>query len=192
MARDAAFAFGYPHLLDGWQKAGAEVLVFSPLEGEAVPINADAVFLPGGYPELYAGQIAGNTAFLASLRSAADRSVPIYGECGGYMVLGDALFDADNTMHKMAGLLPVVTSFAERKRHLGYRRARLLAHSAFLGAEGQRFATHEFHYTTLQSGAEGQNVFEIEDALGESLGTVGHTRNSVTGSYLHIIDRNAS
>ena len=189
VARDAAFAFVYPHLLDGWRNAGAEVLVFSPLAGAAVPDDADAIFLPGGYPELYAAEITANASFLARLRSAAERGVPIYGECGGYMVLGDALVDGEGTSHRMAGLLPVVTSFAQRKRHLGYRRARLVQASAFLGAAGQSFATHEFHYTTLQSGAEGQSVFEIEDALGERLGTVGHTRGSVTGSYLHIIDR---
>ncbi len=94
VALDAAFAFAYPHLLDGWRRTGATVLPFSPLAGEAVPSGADAVFLPGGYPELHAAEIAANTAFLSSLRMAAENDVPIYGECGGYMVLGDALVDA--------------------------------------------------------------------------------------------------
>ncbi len=189
MLDDAAFAFAYPHILDGWRRAGAEVLTFSPLDGDAAPTGADAVFLPGGYPELHAGRLAANRSFLVGLTAAAARGIPIYGECGGYMVLGEALIDAQGTSHAMAGLLPVVTSFEQRKRHLGYRRARLLQPSAFLGTAGQRFATHEFHYTALVGGDEGRSVFDMEDALGEELGKGGHQRGSVTGSYLHIIDR---
>ena len=81
--------------------------------------GADAVFLPGGYPELHAGTLAANRHFLDGLRHAPTGL--IYGECGGYMVLGDALIDADGQAHDMAGLLPLTTSFARRKLHLGYR-----------------------------------------------------------------------
>ncbi|MEM6695243.1 MAG: cobyrinate a,c-diamide synthase, partial [Pseudomonadota bacterium] len=116
LAQDAAFAFAYPHLLADWRAQGAEICLFSPLADQSVP-EADLIFLPGGYPELYAGQLAAANTFLTSLRDAAQSS-EIYGECGGYMVLGDGLTDADGTRHAMAGLLPLETSFAERALHL--------------------------------------------------------------------------
>ena len=127
VARDRAFSFIYPHVLDGWRKAGVEISFFSPLADEAPAADADAVYLPGGYPELHAGQIAANARFLAGLRGAAAAGHPILGECGGYMVLGQALTDAEGQCHAMAGLLPVETSFAQRRLHLGYRRAATLA-----------------------------------------------------------------
>ena len=95
VARDEAFAFAYPLTLDGWRRAGAELSTFSPLAGEASAAGADAIYLPGGYPELHAGRIAAARGFLDGLRAAADRGAVIYGECGGYMVLGEHLIDAD-------------------------------------------------------------------------------------------------
>src|SRR6185437_10457239 len=105
IARDRAFSFLYPHLLDQWRSAGAEILTFSPLADEAPDPSADSIWLPGGYPELHAGTLANNPCFFDGLRQAAARSVPIHGECGGYMVLGQGLEDAEGRRHAMAGLL---------------------------------------------------------------------------------------
>ena len=121
VARDDAFSFVYPSVLRGWRDAGAEVFFFSPLADEAPDRGADAVYLPGGYPELHAGRLAACERFLGALRQAAQDGKAIYGECGGYMVLGEALTAADGRVHRMAGLLPLATSFAERRLHLGYR-----------------------------------------------------------------------
>jgi len=88
LAQDAAFSFTYPHLLKGWREAGAEILPFSPLADEGPSASADAIWLPGGYPELHAGRLASNTGFLKGVRSFAE-SKPVHGECGGYMVLGE-------------------------------------------------------------------------------------------------------
>ena len=90
IARDEAFAFAYPHMLDGWRNAGAELTFFSPLKNEA-PAKAEAIFLPGGYPELHAGTLAANQIFMNGIRSFRGL---VYGECGGYMTLGDGLIDA--------------------------------------------------------------------------------------------------
>ena len=125
LAQDRAFSFMYPHLLRQWRDAGAEIIPFSPLADEAPDAAADAVWLPGGYPELHAGTLAAAHDFRSGLRTLAGRSVPIHGECGGYMVLGRGLEDADGVRHEMTGLLGLETSFATRKLHLGYRRARL-------------------------------------------------------------------
>jgi len=184
VARDLAFAFSYRHLLEGWRAQGAELSFFSPLADEAPVADADAVYLPGGYPELHAGVLADALHFRTGMTTASARGTRIYGECGGYMVLGDGLIDADGHTHAMLGLLPVVTSYASRKRHLGYRRLRSRAPDLFAGA----LTAHEFHYSTVVSEGAGDRLFDAEDALGESLGAVGLRRGTVAGSYMHLID----
>lgn len=188
VARDIAFAFAYPPLLAGWSAAGAELSFFSPLADEAPAPDADAVYLPGGYPELHAGKLAGHSRFLEGLRGAAAHGAAIYGECGGYMVLGRGLADASGARHAMAGLLPVETSFAERRRRLGYRTA-VLAADGPLGKTGARFRGHEFHYATILDEGEGAPLFTAADADGAALGPTGRIAGRVMGSFLHLIDR---
>jgi len=184
LADDIAFSFSYPHLLDDWQAAGAEIRRFSPLRNDPVP-PADLVFLPGGYPELHAARLSLADVFLNSLRNAAQQA-DIYGECGGYMVLGEGLVDADGTRHAMAGLLPLETSFADTRLHLGYRRV-----SAAGGSFPGTWAAHEFHYSTALS-ERGPRLFQAEDAEGNRLEPMGLIRGRVSGSYAHLIDRFSS
>ena len=179
IAQDAAYAFSYPHLLQDWSSAGADIRLFSPLADEPAP-QADLIYLPGGYPELFAGQLAANTAFLTSLRES---KAQIYGECGGYMTLGRTLTDQDGNVHQMAGLLPLETSFAKRKLNLGYRNL-----TAQKGAFAGVWKGHEFHYaTTLQ--AQGAPLFQATDAEGTPLEAMGLIQNNVSGSFAHIIDQ---
>lgn len=187
VASDAAFSFLYPHLEAGWRAAGAEILPFSPLADEAPPDAADACWLPGGYPELHAGRLAGASRFLDGLRAFA-RTRPVHGECGGYMVLGRSLEDADGTTHAMAGLLPVATSYRKRRLHLGYRVAHLCA-DGLLGRRGARLVGHEFHYASELSPAasEGVALARVADAEGADLGLAGHRIGSVGGSFFHLI-----
>ena len=187
VAQDSAFAFSYPATLEGWRAAGAELSVFSPLADQVPDPTADAVYLPGGYPELHAGRLAANTDFLNGLREAAARGAAVLGECGGYMVLGRALVDAEGQGHAMAGLLGLETSFAQRKLHLGYRGARLCRDGA-LGEMGTGFRGHEFHYATILK-EEGHPLFAITDASGADLGACGLTQGRVAGSFIHLIDR---
>jgi cobyrinic acid a,c-diamide synthase len=184
VARDDAFLFTYEASLAGWRRQGAEMSFFSPLADEAPAPNADAIYLPGGYPELHAARLAAATHFLTAMRSCGQT---IYGECGGYMVLGEALTDAAGATHRMAGLLPLKTSFAERRRHLGYRTARLLS-SGPLGDEGALFRGHEFHYATITE-ENGEPLFGIADASGNKLGRAGLRCGNVSGSFVHLIDR---
>jgi cobyrinic acid a,c-diamide synthase len=184
LARDEAFSFTYPHLLDGWQAAGATILPFSPLADDAPDPAADLVWLPGGYPELHAGRLAAAERFRAGLRAhAADR--PVHGECGGYMALGDALIDAEGTSHRMAGLLGLVTSYAKRRMHLGYRQARLLAPVGALAA-GTRLAGHEFHYCTIVAQPDAA-LADVADADGAALADTGSYRGRVSGTFFHLI-----
>jgi cobyrinic acid a,c-diamide synthase len=188
VARDHAFAFAYEAVLQDWRAKGATVSFFSPLENVPPPRDADAIYLPGGYPELYASRIAGNRDFLDGLRHAARHGTAIYGECGGYMVLGESLTDADGTTQKMAGLLPLRTSFAARKLHLGYRAA-TLASEGPLGSVGQSFRGHEFHYATIIEEGDGTPLFRLDDADGAALGLAGRVAGNVAGSFIHLIDR---
>jgi len=190
VARDLAFVFAYPHLLDGWRAAGSEILPFSPLGDQGPDAAADAVFLPGGYPELHPGRLATAERFRAGLRGAAERGVPVYGECGGYMVLGTGLTDARGERHRMAGLLPVETSFAERRLHLGYRKLTLRSDSP-LGVKGGGFRAHEFHYASILSEDTSRRLFDCHDARGDPIPAAGCLRGSVFGSFLHLIDRAA-
>lgn len=181
IAQDRAFAFAYPHLLADWRRSGAEIRPFSPLADAPVP-DADLIYLPGGYPELHAGRIAASSHFLPSLRKSAEAGLPIYGECGGYMVLGDGLTDAHGQRHPMAGLLSLETSFAERRLHLGYRRL----HSQAGPVQGTWFG-HEFHYATTTK-ADGAPLFDAWDAEGTPLAAMGLRDGNVSGSFAHLID----
>ncbi|MEM6712009.1 MAG: cobyrinate a,c-diamide synthase [Pseudomonadota bacterium] len=183
VARDIAFAFSYPHMLHDWRAHGAEMAFFSPLADEAPPENCDAIFLPGGYPELHAEKLAQASTFKRGVHSAAIAGKTIYGECGGYMVLGETLTDAEGATHEMLGLLPVATSFARRKLHLGYRLLRPVGGSVFQ----EPLAGHEFHYASITSEADENRLFEAEDAFGETLPSMGHRKGQTLGSFAHVI-----
>ncbi len=186
LARDAAFSFTYPHVLNGWRAGGAEILPFSPLADQAPDPSADIVWLPGGYPELHAGPLAAANTYLAGLRKHAETK-PVHGECGGYMALGAGLIDKQGERHEMAGLLGLVTSYEKRKFHLGYRRAVL--DSPMPGfAPGAALRGHEFHYSTIleQPDAPLASVF---DADGNPVPETGSRLGNVSGTFFHLITR---
>ncbi len=188
VAQDAAFTFLYPHLLEGWRHAGAAISTFSPLADEAPPTDSDAVWLPGGYPELHAGALASAERFKHGMRTLAARDIPMHGECGGYMVLGAGLETADGQRHAMLGLLGLETSFRQRRLHLGYRRARLLPNSAAALAASELWG-HEFHYSTVVANPD-LPLADIVDAMGDTVAERGSRRGSVTGTFFHLIDAN--
>ncbi|MBB5046586.1 cobyrinic acid a,c-diamide synthase [Rhodopseudomonas rhenobacensis] len=185
LARDDAFSFVYPHLLAGWRAAGAEVVPFSPLADDAPDPSCDVAWLPGGYPELHAGKLAAATRFAEGLRDFA-QTKPVHGECGGYMTLGAGLIDAAGHRHAMLGLLGLETDFAQRRLHLGYRSATLLApipgHAA-----GSTLRGHEFHYARVIAQPD-PPLAAICDASGVATAETGSRRGHVTGSFFHIVD----
>jgi cobyrinic acid a,c-diamide synthase len=185
LASDAAFTFVYPHVLDGWRRAGAEIVPFSPLADEAPGDDCDCCWLPGGYPELHAGALAAARHFHGGLaRFATTRRV--HGECGGYMVLGEGLEDAEGVRHAMTGLLGHATSFAKRRLHLGYREARLLADCP-IGRAGALLRGHEFHYATLTQPGHDEPFAIFGDGESRELGSAGARRHNVTGAFFHAI-----
>jgi len=184
LARDAAFSFIYPHMLEAWRQAGSEISTFSPLADEGPDEASDVCWLPGGYPELHAGRLAACARFRRALTSFAETR-PVHGECGGYMALGTALTDGEGNRHAMAGLLGLETSFAERRMHLGYRLAELAApipgHDA-----GARLRGHEFHYSTILSQPDAPLAL-VRDANGAPVAETGSRRGRVTGTFFHVI-----
>ena len=184
LAQDAAFSFTYPHLLQGWRDGGAEVLPFSPLADEAPAPDADLVWLPGGYPELHAGRIAAASRFQTGLRRHAETR-PVHGECGGYMALGAGLIAKDGARHQMAGLLGLVTSYEQRRFHLGYRRAVLQAPVPGF-ATGAALRGHEFHYSTIIDQPDAP-LAQVSDADGTPVVETGSIRGHVTGTFFHLI-----
>ncbi|MEM7693744.1 MAG: cobyrinate a,c-diamide synthase [Pseudomonadota bacterium] len=182
VAQDTAFAFTYAHILADWRAAGAETLPFSPLANAAPDPLADAIFLPGGYPELFAARLAQNATFLRGLREAASAGALIYGECGGHMVLGKTLTDADGVTHQMAGLLPHTSAINAPRRTLGYR---TLTHDGRLPWP-KTLRGHEFHYAS--AAGEGPPLFHAGDAAGAPRGPMGSVAGRVMGSFAHIID----
>jgi cobyrinic acid a,c-diamide synthase len=187
VAQDPAFSFLYPHLLNDWRSAGAEIRAFSPLADEAPTDDSDVVWLPGGYPELHAGTLSSARRFQAGLHALAARSIAIHGECGGYMVLGKGIEDAQGARHGMVGLLSLETSFAPPRMHLGYRRARLTANCP-LGPKGAEVLGHEFHYATVR-GSDDEPLMHCRDAADSVVDESGSRRGSVSGTFFHFIDR---
>jgi cobyrinic acid a,c-diamide synthase len=187
LAEDAAFTFLYPHVAAYWRKAGAEIVPFSPLADEAPAGDCDVCWLPGGYPELHAGRLASARNFKTGMaRFAATR--PVHGECGGFMMLGEALEDASGETHVMLGLLGHSTSFAKRKMNLGYREARLRADCP-LGARGAAIRGHEFHYAQMLAAGNDEPLADLADGLGNPLGASGYRRGNVSGTFFHAIAR---
>jgi cobyrinic acid a,c-diamide synthase len=189
VAGDVAFAFTYRLVIESWRRQGAEVVPFSPLEDAAPDAAADAVYLPGGYPELHLPRLAACRNFLDGLRDAAARGAVVYGECGGYMVLGQGLEEASGQRHALAGLLPLESSFKAPRRHLGYRRAVVCAPGP-LGAAGAAYRAHEFHYAQIlgSEGPAASALFQVCPAAGGRADPAGQRQGSVMGSFLHLID----
>jgi cobyrinic acid a,c-diamide synthase len=184
IARDDAFAFTYPHWLTGWRAAGAELTFFSPLLDQAPDPAADAVFLPGGYPELHGPALSNAQTFATGLHAAQARGALIYGECGGFMVLGQTLTDRTGTTYPMTGLLPHATRIDRPKRTLGYRR---LGHHSALPWPSALLG-HEFHYSSAHGSPDQTPLFTASDASGAALAAMGIAQSNVLGSYAHVID----
>lgn len=189
LARDGAFSFIYPHLLDGWRRAGATILPFSPLDDQAPDPTAQVCWLPGGYPELHAGTLAGAQKFRAGMAIFAAEK-PVHGECGGYMAMGQGLVDSTGNRHQMLGLLGLETSFAKRKMHLGYRAA-TLTHQVPPYGVNTVLRGHEFHYASIVSQPD-EPLAAVCDAAGAAVAETGSMRLQAgggrsTGSFFHMI-----
>ncbi|MCC7367002.1 MAG: cobyrinate a,c-diamide synthase, partial [Chloroflexi bacterium] len=184
VAMDAAFNFYYQDSLDLLEAWGAELTPFSPLADNRLPDDVGAVYLGGGFPELFVSELAANLPMLDAIREAARTGLPIYGECGGLMYLQERLIDAGEREHRMAGVLPGSSTLVGRRLSLGYREARVRRSSPLADA-GRVIRAHEFHWSLSDAPAAEQAAYDV-------LGTGGADRpegfvvGKVLGSYLHV------
>ncbi len=210
VASDKAFSFYYEDNLEALRNTGAEIIRFSPLADRAVPANADAVYIGGGYPELNAEALSLNAPLLASVRAWADAGKPLYAECGGMMYLSAGISDFEGRRFPMAGVFPFETVMTKKPR-LGYREIQL-AEDCILGRKGERFRGHEFHYSeiaddamrnsdplcsrehsqTLGAGFGRRNkenekmIYAVRDARGREKGREGYCYKNTLASYVHV------
>jgi cobyrinic acid a,c-diamide synthase len=182
VASDAAFHFRYPEAAELLAACGLEPTPWSPLADEPLPQACGAVVLPGGYPELHAAQLAASRRSLGALRQAAAAGLPISAECGGLLLLGEQLADAEGQLQPMAGVLPFQARRGELS--LGYRLATAET-PGLLVRPGERFVGHEFHRWQLQPLAAATPLWQLE-GWGSTRRSEGWTTPNVHASWLHL------
>ena len=165
VARDEAFCFTYAETLDALRDAGAELVFFSPLHDEGIPEQACGLYLPGGYPELYAGALADNAPMRQSVRAAVAAGMPTVAECGGFLYLGQTLEGMDGTSYPMTGALPGDGVRKERLVRFGYSHLRAESDSLLFRA-GESLPVHEFHY--WDSTGNGDGLTAVKPLTGRS------------------------
>jgi len=189
VAYDRAFHFYYPDLWDELRARGAEPLFYSPLKDEALPAGSAGLFIGGGYPEVYAGELSANRAMLASLRAFAASGRPVYAECGGLIYLSESLETAEGKCYPLAGVLPVRTRMGTAKKFLGYVEASLRGNSLW-GREGDSFRGHEFHYSEMVpeeiDDPRWQRVYALKRNRPGTIIPEGYQCGNVLVSYAHL------
>lgn len=185
VARDAAFNFYYPDNLELLEAAGARLKYFSPLAGEGIPAEADSIYLGGGFPEEFAAVIAGNERFLEGLREAARSQMPLFAECGGYMVLAETLTDREGQTYTMAGIIPAQVQMQKKRAALGYREASAVQDS-FLLKQGEVLRGHEFHYSTMTYREEGAIPYAYETKGLRGSKQEGYALGNIVAGYTHV------
>lgn len=183
VAYDKAFSFYYEDNLDLLRGAGAELVRFSPLIDRAIPDNAEAVYIGGGYPELHAEALSLNRPMLRSINAWADAGKPLYAECGGLMYLSKGIRDFDDKLFAMAGVFPFETRMMKKPR-LGYREI-TLNHDCILGNKGEKYRGHEFHYSEMIDGPSG-SAYTMSGSGNKLLTNEGFQKNNTLASYIHI------
>jgi cobyrinic acid a,c-diamide synthase len=187
-AQDEAFCFYYEDNLELLSQRGAKIVPFSPLTSPCLPPETKALYLGGGYPELYAARLAANKSLLAEIRKRGEAGLSILAECGGLMYLSRGLYDLAGKYHVLAGLLPFDTRMGKKLARLGYRELQL-TRDCLLGPPGVRLRGHEFHYSEIipETSLPGfPLVFSLSNREGNCCGRDGWLRGNLLASYVHV------
>ncbi len=189
VARDRAFCFYYEDNLDLLERAGAELVFFSPLEDGGLPPDIQGIYLGGGYPELHAEELSENRPMRTAIKSWAEQDGIIYAECGGFMYLSQGIVDHDAQFHPMAGVFPLQARMQNSRASLGYREICLKVDGLF-GPAGTIMRGHEFHYSTVTAVAPtaiAPGAIAPEKIYGVNNGTEeGYCHKNVLGGYMHL------
>ena len=186
VASDAAFCFMYEDNLRLLREAGAEPVFFSPLCDVSLPADIQGVYLPGGYPELYAGELDKNSGMKESIRMAVTGNMPVYAECGGFVYLTDGIdaFQSQSSA-SFVGIFPVRCRMLQRRKALGYREVRL-TENVIIGAKEAVFRGHEFHYSEIGPMPEAMERCYSVTRSGVVLGIEGFRTHNCVASYIHV------
>lgn len=185
VAYDAAFCFYYEDNFDLLREAGADLIFFSPISEDALPKDIGGLYLGGGYPELYAERLAGNTSLMDAIRQAVAAGMPTYAECGGLMFLTESITDLRGNTYPMIGAVPGRAQMRERLA-MGYREVTALRDTILLPAGG-RARGHEFHYSDWSGPlADDHAAYQITPRLREEVRAEGYVRDNVLASYVHL------
>ena len=189
VARDEAFHFAYPENLSALVDSGADLVFFSPLSDAALPEGLDGIYIPGGYPELFAAPLAENRSMRESIRQFGQSGSVVYGECGGLMYLGRSIVDEQGAEHEMVGLAPITTRKLDRLKTLGYVEA-TLREPCLWGTPGAVLRGHEFHYSEIVNDdleAEGfRCAYALQRRKREGKELEGFVRDNLMLSYIHL------
>ena len=181
VARDLPFCFYYEDNLAILAKAGFELLMFSPLHDQKLPAGMDALYLGGGYPELYASALSRNVEMRSAIAAWARGGGIVYAECGGFMYLCEELIDLDGKAHAMAGVFPATVRMQSRLSRLGYRQP-CLNMDCLWGEKGEVLHGHEFHYSVIERMApDVETIYQLEDGRKE-----GFKVGNAVGGYIHL------
>jgi len=185
VARDRAFSFYYQDNFDLLRECGADLIEFSPLSDEQLPEDVDAIYLGGGYPELYAQALSENSRLLAQIRSFAAGGKPIYAECGGMMVLAESLTTLNNEFFPMAGVLPLQIAMTKRLVHFGYANVEF-TEDCLLGEKGMTVRGHSFHCSQATITGPLETLYWVRYSLSGREEAEGYSRQNVLASYIHL------
>jgi cobyrinic acid a,c-diamide synthase len=181
VARDKAFCFYYEDNFDILRAAGCELIFFSPLTDTDLPNDLDALYLGGGYPELYATMLSNNLPMITAIREWIENDRPVYAECGGFMYLTEGIIDQDNIFHKMVGAFPVKAHMQKTRASLGYREVQTQSACCF-GPPGTVLRGHEFHYSSIDEMPDHiARVYAVNNGTSE-----GYTYKKALGGYMHL------
>jgi cobyrinic acid a,c-diamide synthase len=180
---DKAFSFYYPEMLELLTDLGVEIVPFSPLQDKKLPKDVDLLYFGGGFPEVFAEQLAENIDMLADIRGTGQRGIPIYAECGGYMYLGKVCIDANGREHKLAGVLPYTFRMGTERAQVGYREITTLR-DTLIAPAGTYLRGHEFHWSHIvEPLLEERAAYRVE---GRSMTCEGYAGATLLASYVHI------
>jgi cobyrinic acid a,c-diamide synthase len=185
VARDRAFSFYYEDNLDLLRQHGAEIVPFSPMFDASLPQNLDALYLGGGYPELYAQQLSENVSMLSSIRAFAATDRPIYAECGGMIYLCQRLATADGNTYAMADLLPFAMEMTGKLVQFGYAAVEL-TQDCLIGTAGTVLRGHSFHYSRIIDAPPTATNYRVSYSLSGREEEEGFSAGSILASYIHV------
>jgi cobyrinic acid a,c-diamide synthase len=182
VARDKAFSFYYQDSLDLLEAWGAELAPFSPLQDTDLPPDVSGLYLGGGFPELYAAELAANKSIKEAVRAAAEQGMPVYAECGGLMYLGESIGDLEGNEYAMAGAIPISSQIDSPRLSLGYRTVRAL-HNGPILRRGEIARGHEFHWSVLKNSTDSSHAYRVLEKEGRQ---EGFQKKNLLASYIHL------